>query len=75
MKVTGHEYKELKNVHCFECDLEAKVLQRSYLFLHWCSYVECRVFLCPMCVTDHEGLHQLAGDEHESLKGIWPGKF
>lgn len=68
MMVTGREYRQLVDVCCFECDRKAKLLQKTYEFLKWCSYLDCRVFLCPTCKPDHEIMHQLAGDTHESNK-------
>lgn len=61
----GRQYHDLKEVCCFECDVTAKQLQKKYQFLKWCSYVECRVFLCPGCRELHENMHSLAGDKEE----------
>jgi hypothetical protein len=60
---TGRNYRELKNLHCFECEVELKVIARQYKFLKACAYAECRVLLCPGCLPDHEAMHQLAQDE------------
>jgi hypothetical protein len=68
MMVTGRTYRELKDVHCWECDRGIRELQSETMFLKWCAYVECRVLLCPRCIPDHEAMHQLAGDE---LGTIW----
>jgi hypothetical protein len=64
-RITGRQYKDLKDVHCFECDRTAKDLNKEYRFLSWCSFPDCRVLLCSTCKTDHEAMHQLAGDEGE----------
>ena len=61
-RVTGRNYHDLKDVHCFECDRRVAALQRTQEFLRMCAFVECGVLICPKCRADHEAIHKLAGD-------------
>jgi hypothetical protein len=67
-EVSGRQYREMRDVHCFECEKNLRELTPQNKFLKWCEYVECRVFLCPDCRSNHEMMHQLANDEHEEDK-------
>jgi hypothetical protein len=60
-RVTGRNYADRAQMHCFEC--EHAVTQPAGIQLRACGNVDCRVLLCQRCIKNHETLHELAGEE------------
>lgn len=66
MNVTGRNYADRNNWHCFECERTVNQLTTARVspaYLKICGCNACRVLLCWSCRVAHETMHELAGDK------------